>query len=117
MATNKPVKNYPGLNPPAGYKLNPFSNNWIYCPDPKVINPQTGRCVNPDSKTLIVKLSVSSSPKKTSPKSKKKETVIQKILKEYMIEISRRNKLTGKKATSLDKKHKSYSNRKKAKSF
>ncbi len=121
--TNKPIKNYPGLNPPNGYKLNPFSNNWIHCPDPKVINPETGRCVNPDSKTL--KKSVVSSSKKVSPKpskstkkispksTKKKETIMQKILKDYMMEISQINKLAGKKSTSYKSKSKSKKNRSK----
>ncbi len=84
--SSKPIKNYPGIVPPVGYKLNPFSNNWVYCPDPKVINPLTGRCVNPDSRTLAKKtflepqpikpLPSIESPKKESPKkeSPKKES-------------------------------------------
>jgi hypothetical protein len=62
--SNKPIPNYPGLAQPKNYKLNPKSNNWVYCPDPKVINPLTGRCVEPNSKTLSKAVEVSYSDKK-----------------------------------------------------
>lgn len=128
---NKPIKYYPGITPPVGYKLNPFSNNFIYCPDPKVINPLTGRCVNPDSKTLVKsKLTVNEKPVSSvnisvapkilakNSKSKKKQTIMQKVIKDYMIEIAEINKLAGKKASSYKSKSKSKSkNKRKARSI
>lgn len=50
--SNKPIKNYPGITPPVGYQLNPYSNNWVYCPEGKMINPTTGRCVSKNSRTI-----------------------------------------------------------------
>lgn len=98
--SNKPIKNYPGIVPPVGYKLNPFSNNWIYCPEGKMINPATGRCVSKDSRTLtktvaqqIVEAVIPSMVAPTvKPKVKptvKPRSVLSKIIENQMITLSK----------------------------
>lgn len=51
----KPIKNNSGIVPPVSYKLNLKSNNWVYCPDPKDINPKTGRCTKQQVEIIVKK--------------------------------------------------------------
>lgn len=124
---SKPIKHQPGMTPPKDYKFNQLSGNWIFCPDPKVINPMTGRCVKPDSRTIG-----SSSKSKTSkmpttsttsttltiPASTKKQLKpMQKIVRDYMVEISKINASQNKPTSLQNKKSSSKSKKMRAKSM
>jgi hypothetical protein len=110
--SNKPIQDRPGLVAPKDYKLNILSGNWVFCPDPKVINPLTGRCVSADSKTLSKKVAVIESvigevpviakakasiktiKTKKPVSTKAAKTIMAKIIEDYMVAASKGKGLT-----------------------
>jgi hypothetical protein len=113
---SKPIKHQEGMEPPKDYKFNQLSGNWVFCPDPKVINPVTGRCVKPDSKTLGSSSKTPAPAPAPAPASVKRQLKpIQKIVSDYMTEISK-IKASQNKPTSLQTKKSSKSKKMSAKS-
>jgi hypothetical protein len=128
-ANTDSIKNIPGVQAPPGYKLNILSNNWIYCPDPRIINPITGRCVKQDSRTLPRSPSKQASEKgsdKASERGKSKvtqwmeslqtplikpKTIVARVLEKYMEELSKSKKLTRRHSTSNKSKKSKNSKR------